>query len=513
VRGSGPGPDGVRYNAAVDLLDRNLEAGRRGRPYLLTGSRKWSYEEVCSAVDGAGAGLLDLGLERGDRVILMTRDRPELVIGFWAAIKAGLVAVPLAGGFAPADLRFILRDSSARVLVCDASSVRTAVEVTEGTGATCVFAGDDPPGEVRAWSEVCGGSGRLSAAPTTDSDTALWLYTSGTTGEPKAVVHRHRSLRAAPSGLSRQVLGMGPEDLVLSISKMFFAYGLGNSVYLPAAAGACVVVNGAPLVPAGVQAVLDATRPTLLFGVPAFFAGFTDLPDTRLPPSVRAVVSAGEALQPAVLERFRVRFGRPPLDGLGATEALHHVTSNRLDDVVPGSAGRPLDGFEVRVVDRAGRGAPEGRTGRLLVRGPTLFAGYWGRPELSRAAYQGTWLRTGDLARLVEGRVFHEGRVDDLLKVGGMWISPREIEDVLRGHPDVRDAAVALLDDGSGVPVLKAFLLCDRDDRALRRELASLCRERLAAFKVPKAFEVVTELPRTATGKLQRFRLREGGEG
>jgi benzoate-CoA ligase family protein len=507
---AGPGErPAERYNATVDLLERNLAAGRGDRPYLLAGARTWSYQEVCAAADGAGAGLLDLGLGPGSRVLLMTRDRPELVAGFWGAIKAGLVPVPLAGGLSPSDLRFVLDDSGAGVLVCDASSARTASPAVQGTGAALVFVGEDPPEGALPWAKTCGRPRRLDAAPTTPQDPALWLYTSGTTGEPKAAVHRQRSLRAAPAGLASQVLGMGAEDVVLSVSKMFFAYGLGNSVYLPAAAGASVVVSGGPVVPAGVQAALEAARPTLLFGVPAFFAGFAELPDAALPPSVRAVVSAGETLGPALLERFRTRFGLPPLDGLGATEALHHVTSNRPDDVVPASAGRPLDGFEVRVVDAEDQEVEEGRTGRLWVRGPTLFDGYWHRPELTRRAYDGRWLRTGDLARVVDGRVFHEGRVDDLLKVGGMWVSPREIEDVIRSHPDVRDVGVALLDEGDGVPVLKAFLRSDRDDRDLRRELANLCGQRLASFKVPKVFEVVAELPRTATGKLQRFRLGE----
>lgn len=503
------GPAAERYNAAVDLLERNLVPGRGDRAYLLAGTRTWSYHEVCAAADSAGAGLLDLGLEPGDRVVLAMRDRPELVAAFWGAIKAGLVPVPVAGGLSPADLRFLLADSEAGALACDASSGRAAVPATEGGGVALVFAGEDPPRGALAWTEALGRPQPLAPAPTGPRDPALWLYTSGTTGEPKAVVHAHRSLRAAPAGLASQVLGMGGDDVVLSVSKMFFAYGLGNSVYLPAAAGAAVVVGGGPVVPAGVQAALEATRPTLLFGVPSFFAGFADLPDARLPSTVRAVVSAGETLAPALLERFRARFGLPPLDGLGATEALHHVTSNHPDDVVPASAGRALDGFEVRAVGPDGEEVPEGSTGRLWVRGPTLFEGYWRRPELTRAAFDGRWLRTGDLVRVLDGRVFHEGRVDDLLKVGGMWVSPREIEDVLRSHPDVRDAAVALLDEGEGVPVLKAFLRSERDDRALRRELANLCSGRLASFKVPKAFEVVPELPRTATGKLQRFRLGE----
>jgi benzoate-CoA ligase family protein len=465
---------------------------------------------VASAADAAGAGLLGLGLERGDRVIIATRDRPEFVATFWGAIKAGLVPVPVAPMFPAADLHFILTDSEARVLVCDATSGAAARRAVEGTSVVCLLAEVEPADGTTPWAEVCAGSATLEAAPTSEDDIALWLYTSGTTGLPKAAMHRHRHLKVAPGGLAKQVLAMEADDVALSVSRMFFAYGLGNSVYLPASTGAAVVVNETPAIPAMVNDLVNRSRPTLLFGVPAFFRGFAGLTGAELPPTVRAAVSAGEALDVDLFERFQNAFGLSLLDGLGSTEALHHVTSNRPDDVVPGSAGRALDGYEVTVLDRDGEPVPEGDHGELWVRGPTTFAGYWRRPELTERAYQGPWMRTGDRVRVVDGRVYHAGRLDDLVKLGGIWVAPTEIEDVLRGHEDVSDAAVIAVDDGSGVPVLKAFVVSERAESELPRELLRLCRTRLASFKVPQSFEIVEELPRTPSGKLRRFVLRQG---
>jgi acyl-coenzyme A synthetase/AMP-(fatty) acid ligase len=226
---------------------------------------------------------------------------------------------------------------------------------------------------------------------------------------------------------------------------------------------------------------------------------------------VRRVVSAGEALSIDLFEAFRDRFGIPLLDGLGSTEAMHHVTSNRMDDLVPGSAGPPLEGFEIKALDRDQEPVPDGTSGELWVRGPTTFAGYWRRPELTARAYTDDgWMRTGDLVRIVDGRVFHEGRLDDLIKLGGVWVAPVEIEDVLRSHDDVAEVAVVAVDEETGVPVLKAFVVSERGGDELRKELTRLCRTRLASFKVPHVFEFVDELPRTPTGKLRRFVLRKG---
>ena len=496
------------YNATVDLLERNLIPGRAERAYLRVDDRDYPYQEVAAAADAAGAGLLRLGLERGDRVIVAMRDRPEFVFAFWGAIKAGLVPVPIAPGLSSSDIQFMLSDSGARAVLCDTSSARVVMPAIAETGAVAVVAGGRVDG-ARPWHDVCGAAASLAAADTTGEDIALWLYTSGTTGLPKAVMHRQRHLRWAPNGLAAQVLQIEADDVVLSISKMYFAYGLGNSIYLPASAGATVVLNEAPVVPTLVQGLLNRARPTLMFGVPAFFNGFSRLGEAELPDSVRRVVSAGEALSVDLYGSFLERFGIPILDGLGSTEAMHHVTSNRVEDLVPGSAGPALEGFEVKALDRDQEPVAEGESGELWVRGPTTFAGYWRRPELTARAFADGWMRTGDLVRVVEGRVYHEGRLDDLIKLGGVWVAPAEIEDVLRSHEAVTEVAVVAIDEETGVPVLKAFVVADRRDDELRKELARLCRQHLASFKVPQVFELVDELPRTPTGKLRRFVLRK----
>jgi len=496
------------YNAAVDLLEGNVRDGRGGRTYLLTEGRKWSYDEVAEGSRTVGAGLLERGLSPGDRLVLALGDSPEFVLTFWGAIRVGLIPVPVAQGLSISDLGFILEDSGARAIVCDESSMRNAGNAARAADTMCICTGDQVVEGGLAWSQLARDRGNLDAATTAATDAALWLYTSGTTGLPKAVMHSHLSLRAASNGLAHQVLGMHADDVILSVSRMFFAYGLGNSVYLPASVGASVVVNDGPILPARVAEQLERTSATLFFGVPAFFDGFARLSDVRLPSVTRAVLSAGEVLSPALFERFESRFGTPLLDGLGSTEMLHHITANRPDDVVPGSAGRALDGYAVEVRDRNGAVLEEGKSGELWVKGPTEFSGYWRRPELTARIRREGWVRTGDQVRIVEGRVYHEGRLDDLIKLGGVWVTPVEIEDVLRSHRDVTDSAVVATDDGGGVPTIKAYVLSERDDKAFKKELLLLCRQRLATFKIPKSFEVVSELPRTPTGKLRRFVLR-----
>lgn len=511
-----PAPD--RYNATVGLLERNVREGRGASPYLVTDERSWSYEEVVAAADAAGSAFLELGLHPGDRVLLALADSPPLVASFWGAMKAGLVPVPIASGLAPSDVRFMVGDSEARLVVCDQTMAGSVFPAVDDADIDCVTVGLPPRSRAHAWTDVCERDARLSAAATTEDDIALWLYTSGTTGQPKAVMHRHRNVRAAGEhGLAAQVAGLRPDDVVLSASKAFFAYGLGNSVYQPAALGASVVLNAGPSVPQRVQALAERHRPTVLYGVPSFLSAYLHVPDAELPSSIRTLFSAGESLPADVHEAFVSRFDRVPLDGLGSTEALHHVTSARPGDVVPGSAGQPLEGYRIEVRTREGEPVREGEQGELWVSGPTLFAGYWRRPDVTRnvrrsADGQG-WIRTGDAVRIREGRLFHEGRLDDLFKLGGMWVSPRGIEDVVREHPLVADAAVVMVEDAIGVPVLKAFVVPagGADEAEVRKDLGRHCRERLAMFKRPRYVEVVNELPRTPTGKLRRFVLREQG--
>jgi benzoate-CoA ligase len=304
------------------------------------------------------------------------------------------------------------------------------------------------------------------------------------------------------------VIGLGAGDVVLSASRMSFAYGLGNSVYLPAATGAAVIVDDFPVSPASIQNLIERFSPTILFAVSSFYAAFVRLPEASIRRSVRQALSAGETLPADLFHRFADRFGLPLLDGLGSTEMMHHATSNRPDDAAPGSAGRPLAGYDVEVRDPDGGKLAEDESGELWMRGPTLSSGYWNRAELTERNFVGGWLRTGDRVRMRDGRLYHEGRFDDLLKLGGIWVAPGEIEDVLRAHDDVAEAAVVTTHDANGVPVLKAFVRSARAGTALHAELAAACRARLASFKVPRVFETVAELPHTPTGKLRRFELR-----
>jgi benzoate-CoA ligase len=460
------------YNATVDLLERNLVGGHATRTYLSTRDRDFSYAEVAELADAAGAGLRDLGLGAGDRVLLVCDDCVPLVAMFWGAMKAGCVPVPLAPILGAAELATIARDGGAKAVLFDAASERAVANL----GLLLIAVDETSLPAVRFDSL----QGRLPTPATTADDLAFGLYTSGTTGAPKAVWHRHRSLRAARSGFAAQVLDLGFDDIVLSVSPMYFAYGLGNSVYLPAAFGAQVVVRDFVPTATGIAALIAERRVTQLFSVPSFYVRLLAEPGWAAP-SLRRAISAGEALPASTYERFLARFSLPLLDGLGCTESMHHFTSNRPDDHRAGCAGRPLDGYEVEI-----------RAGELYVRGPTID----------------DWLRTGDLAEIVDGRVRHMGRADDLFKLSGMWVAPTEIEDVLRSQPGVEDAAVVLVDDERRGPYLKAFVQSRLSAHELQATLTAACQARLPAYKVPRIFESVGDLPRTATGKLRRFALR-----
>ena len=474
-----------RYNATVDLLERNLAAGTGGRPYLVTDAKTFAYDEIAAAADGIGAGLLDLGLERGDRVLVLTQDGPELVCTFWGAMKVGVVPVLLAPALSAADLRFIIDDSRAKALVFDVSTERLLSAIDLGAIALLSVHASALAG-ARRWREIATPA-RVDAAPTQPDDTAFWLYTSGTTGTPKAVVHPHRNLRAAPDGFAKQVIGLGPGDVVLSASRMFFAYGLGNAVYLPAAAGAAVAVDPFPVSPSSIQGAIDRYRADdRLRGELALGRLRATRRGATLAVRAPGVLGRRGARRRSCSDRFGDRFGLPLLDGLGrhrddAPRDREPAGRRRGGQRGPATRGlrdrgarrrrpRPRRRGERRALDARARPSRRG-TGT----GPSS--------PRARSSTPGSAPAIGSSVR--DGRLYHEGRFDDLLKFGGIWVAPGEIEDVLRAHADVVEAAVVLDDHRHGVPLVKAFVRSARTDTGLHAELATACRARLASFKVP----------------------------
>ena len=495
------------FNAATFFVDRHLAEGRGARTAFCYRGASTTYAEVAASVDRAGAALAGLGVETEHRVVLVLRDSPAFAAAFWGAVKLGAVVVPLNTLMADPEYEFILNDSRARVAVVEEDfAPRFAV-----MRARCPW--------LRA---VVGPDGLLAApvapvtaAATSREDTMYWGYTSGSTGKPKAVVHAHQDFVAAAELVGVEIFGLGPDDLTFSASKMFFAFGLGNSLYFPALVGAASV-----LVPERIEAELAfetiaRERPTVFFTVPTLYARMLEVPDAERRfdlGSLRFCVSSGETLPPAIFDGWQKRFKLELVDVLGSTELLHDFIANRPGQARRGSAGQVIPGFEARLVDDAGAPVPDEAVGHLLIKGPTAAPYYWNRLERTRATMLGDWIRTGDvLSRDADGYFYFHGRSDDMLRVGGLWVSPAEIEARLLEHAAVLEVGVVGRQDGDGLtrPWAAVVLKAGRQaSGALEAELKEFVRKGLAGFKVPRRIEFVAELPKTATGKVQRFRLR-----
>jgi benzoate-CoA ligase family protein len=512
-----------RLNACEWLLDRRLAAGDGARIAVRSRGRDHSYAEITAQAAAVAAALRHSGVRPEERVLLVMVDGPEMVAAFCGAMRMGAVPVPLSTMSTPADLAFLAADSRARLAVVSEPFLEggRAMAAAGVELADLVVAGGDPGtamGGVRVhrwddWLAAAAGTGGAPLATHRDAP-AFWLYTSGTTGQPKGAMHRHADIPFTAETYGRRVLGIRRDDRCFSIAKLFFAYGLGNSLSFPFSVGATVILEPGPPSPASVAALVAAERPTLFFATPTFYAALlaADLPRDTFS-SVRQGVSAGEGLPAPVLERFRERFGLEILDGLGSTEALHIFLSNRPGAVVAGSSGTPVPGYEVRLVDDAGAEVDGGEPGHLMVRGESLATGYWCRTEVTRRIFCGDWVRTGDMYVRDNGVYRHCGRSDDMLKVGGIWVSPAEVEATLVAHEDVVEAAVVAESDADGIQrpvahvVVRPGRVVDPDD------LVEFCRSRLAAFKRPRRVVLCEQLPKTATGKIQRFKLRSQDHG
>ena len=489
-------------NAASALVDAPVDAGWGGETALSSPRGALSRRELLALTDRAARGLRGLGVEAGDRVALLLPDGPAFAAVFLGAIKLGAVAVPLNTRLAGEDHARLLDDADARVAVAAPALGAPLRAVAPG----CRVVGWDAL-------VVSASEERLPAAPAGPDAMAFWLDTSGTTGAPKAAVHCHRTLLAG-AGYGRDVLGVGPGDRIFASSKLFFAYALGNALLIPLALRAQSYLAPDWPDPAGVAAVVRDYRPTLFFSVPTFYARAlaADLPPATFS-SARACVSAGERLPREIAAAWRGRFGVEILDGLGATETVFMALSQRPGRTGSLATGSPVPGSDARLLDDDGRPVVAGERGVLWVRTPSLAAGYWRRPDASRRAFVDGWFRTGDVChRDADGDYVHCGRDDDSFKVAGMWVQPAEVEAAALAHPAVLEAGAVGAVAATGL--VKPFLfVVARDASAPAATLVAALGARLSdalpPHQRPQRISVVAELPRTSTGKLQRFRLRE----
>ncbi len=509
------------FNAATYLVDRHVDAGDGDRIAVRYEGTDTTYAQLSTQIARVAGALRRLGLRRGERVMCSMADTPELLTTVLGAFRAGMIAVPVNTMLTGKDLGDILADSEARVLVCTsefadaaAAAVDKAPEVTH-----LVVAGDAKPqvpehAQRVSWEDAVDGVDPDSegwAAATRDDTHALWLYTSGTTGMPKAAMHRHANIRHVYETYGTQVLGIQPDDRCLSVAKMFFAYGIVNSIFFPLAAGATTILEPRRPNPDTFAERVRADKPTLFFGVPTFYAGMLSAnPPSDLMASVRLGTSAGEPLPGPLIERWKEHFGMDILDGLGSTEALHIFLSNRPDDIAPGTSGYAVPGYELQIRDDDGSIQKQGEPGSLFVKGESIALGYWARTATTREVFQGEWLATGDTYVQDEnGRYTCLGRSNDMIKSGGIWVSPGEVEARLLEHSDVVEVAVVAVADSNGLDKPVGYVVLNDGATATAEELVAFCREGLAHFKAPRQIVLLDELPRTATGKLQRFRLRE----
>ena len=503
-----------RFNVAAWLLDQNLMRDP-DKVAIIDEYGECTYATLADQCRRMGVALSSQGLAAGDRVLLCLTDTRYFPIAFLGAIRAGLVPVPVNTLLTTDDYAWILKDSDASAVIVSGELADSWKPIADATENVVFLSSGGGPWEDLADLLEQSHCDSL-AANTRREDVAFWLYTSGSTGRPKGAMHRHASMLLTASLYSRRTLGMGKDDLVLSIAKQFFAYGLGNSLTFPFFAGATVLLHSGRATPEAINSLIEKYPVSILCGVPTFFAGWLadpSCPTKETARNLRLATSAGEALPDHIAMEFRDRFGAYILDGLGSTEMLHIFVSQRQGDVRFGCTGRPVDGYDVRIVDEAGSDVGEGEVGNLLIRGPTAAEGYWRNPEKTAATFLNDWTVTGDkYSTDAEGWLTYAGRTDDMLKVGGIYVSPIEVEQVLSGHPDVLEAAVVGAPDSEKLIKPHAYVVVTEGatpDDQLSASLQRFVKSKLAPYKYPRWITFVDELPKTATGKIQRFRLRE----
>lgn len=504
------------YNAAHDLITRNLLAGRGAKLAYIDDTGSYTYAVLAQRVDRAANALRNLGLGQEDRILLALLDTIDFPSVFLGAIKLGIVPIPVNTLLTPSDYAFMLRDSRAKALVVSAPllpAFHAAIAASPALKQVLV-AGEAWRDERALAAHMAAAASTCEPAATTADEPCFWLYSSGSTGTPKGTVHRHASPVQTAQLFARDTLGLGESDLIFSAAKLFFAYGLGNALSFPLALGATTLLMAERPTPEAVFKRLIAHRPTVFCGVPTLYAAMLAQPELPDPAALalRICTSAGEALPAAVGRRFSQHFGVEILDGIGSTEMLHIFLSNRPGDVRYGTTGKAVTGYRVRLVGEDGQPVAAGELGDLEIAGPTSAQGYWNNRAGSQATFRGEWTRSGDKYRVdAEGYFVYGGRSDDMLKVGGQYVSPFEVEGALAAHDAVLEAAVVGFADADGLTKPKAFIVCKPGvlpSAALAADLKQHVKLLLAPHKYPRWLEFVDELPKTATGKIQRFKLR-----
>ena len=506
-------------NVAVEYVDGPVTAGHGERVAYIHEGRSLTYIELQGRVNQVGNALAGLGVEIEQRVALLLPNCPEFVTTFFGAIKIGAVPTPMSYAVTPHEQAFLLADSRARAIVTTAGFWET-LRPRRGEWpflrhVLIVGGGALAPGERDFAAIVDAAPGTLSAAPTSDEDTAFWLHTSGSTGTPKWAVHLQRDMLYSERLYAAPFVGLGPDDVIVCGSPSFHAYPLGFTPYFALKAGATVVLNAERSTPARMFQLIRSHRATVFVGVPTLYAQMlqaaTGGQDADLS-TVRLCLAAAEPLPADVYRRWRERFGVEILDGIGSTEALHIFISNRGGEVRAGSSGRAVPGYGVRLVDDGGLDVSPGEVGNLLISGGSIFAGYWRRHEVTRRVLQGEWYHTGDKYRQdADGYYWYMGRADDLLRVSGHWVSPAEVEGALISHPAVLEAAVVGREDADGLIKPKAFVVLREGTPAaesLAEELKAHVKATIAPYQYPRWIEFREGLPKTATGKIQRYKLR-----
>ncbi len=513
-----------QFNAASAFLERNIDEGRGEKVAIYHEGQTYTYAQIAELANRVGNSLLQLGIEMEQRVALILLDSPQFAATFFGAIKIGAVPVPLNTMQRPADYVYLLNDTRAKVLCIHASlwkSLRAVLPQLKYLRHVLVVGlAQEQEADTAIVHDfehfVQSASSQLETAETSKDDSAFWLYSSGSTGFPKGCVHLQHDMTYCTENYAKPILKISQDDITFSASKLFFAYGLGNGLYFPFGVGASTVLYPGRPIAEDVFKVVDRNHPTVFFGVPTLYASMLALPDAEKRfdfSSVRVCVSAGEALPADILRRWQEKFRIDILDGIGSTEILHIFISNRPGEIRPGSTGKLVPGYDARIVDEQNTLVENGNLGSLMIRGESTTACYWNKHQKTKDVINGHWIATGDTYyQDGDGYFWYCGRSDDMLKVSGQWVSPAEIENTLIAHSAVLEVAVVGVQDSEQLIKPKAYIVLKNGytaSDALTEELKAFLKERLSSYKCPHWIEYTPELPKTATGKIQRFALRE----